>query len=178
MRQLATVVVAAFALVGCTPIADPPPPPPTLTVEPTPTGPVFTEGEQAVIDAVHRYSARSEQIARDPVGSDWETIREVAWWPADDNAVRFFQVLYENGWHLEGESVFIPEAVVASRWDHQGQRYDVYGCLSVEGTSLVDSEGNRVGTQEFERGAYRFEVILTPDDQYFVTEDVSEKKEC
>lgn len=175
MRRLAVAVVAAFALVGCTPTNEPPP---TPTVEQTPTKPAFTESEQAVIGAVDRYLERLAQIARDPVGEDWNTIRDVAWDPAANDALIVYRALFENGLHLEGMPVFEPEAVMNSSWDHEGQRYHIYGCQSLEGPYVVDGEGNPVGRREFERTAYWYEVVLTPDGQYFVARDESEEREC
>ena len=176
MRQIVIAFVAACTLVGCSPVVEPPPPPPT--VEETPSGPVFTEKEQAVIDAVDRYLERLIQIGRDPVGEDWNTIREVAWDPAANNALIVYRAMLENGWHTEGETAFAPRTVMESWADHQGQRFDVYGCQAAEGPLVVDSDGNPVSHHEFEKTAYRYEVVRTPDGRFFVTQEISGEKQC
>ena len=176
MRQIVIAFVAACALVGCSPVVEPPPPPPT---EETPPGPVFTEKEQAYVDAVYAYLDVWTQIAQNPTGDTWDLIREVTRWPADDHDVELFVIWARDGFHLEGGPTFTPATVQWASVDFEGERYRVFGCYDRSGGFLVDRDGTPVKSQGAESSFGWYEVIQTPEGRFFVTNnDAMEDRTC
>ena len=177
MRQIVIAFVAACALVGCSPVVEPPPPPPT--VEETPSGPTFTEKEQAYVDAVQRFLDVWTQIMRDPPNQDWEAIREVTWPPLEDEVLMQFLDWEEGGLHLEGAPIFTADEVRWSSTDHQGEWYYVYGCYDITRSSPFDRDGNQLTNSGADVSYGRFEVIQTPGGRFYVAEDAHvEGKTC
>ena len=178
MRQIVIAFVAACALVGCSPVVEPPPPPPP-TVEETPTGPVFTEKEQAYVDAVHAFLDVWTQIMRDPPGQDWEAIREVTWPPLEDEVLMQFLDWEEGGLHLEGAPQFTADEVRWSSTDYRGEWYYVYGCFDITESVPIDRQGNQLASVGEDLIYGRFEVLKTPEGRFYVADDADlEDEKC
>ena len=170
MRQIVIAFVAACALVGCSPVVEPPPPPPT--VEETPSGPTFTEKEQAYIDAVHAYLDVWTRIMNDPPHEDWEAIREVAWPPLEDAELQRFLLWAENGFHIEGAPKFTADEVRWSSLDSRGEWHLVYGCYDITNAITFDGDGAQVANPRGDLHHGRFEVLQTPEGRFYVAESV------
>jgi len=174
-----TVVMLVGMLLGCTPasLESPSPEASTLVVTPTPS-PVWTEDEQAAIDAVQAYLSVWTEVTQALPDADLSRIREVASDPAANHALSQWAQWGQQGWHLVGAPAFTPDFVTLGMLDSQGQRYHVYGCYVITGAYLSDAQGNQVGDRGVDRGPSMYLVLRTSSDRYLVLEDNSEEGTC
>jgi len=174
------VAVMLFAVVaGCTPDSGqqtPTPEPVMSTPTPTPT-PQWTEEEQAAIDAVQNYLEVWTSISQNLQTADWNAIRDVSSDPAASEALSVWAQWNQNGWHLEGGPMFIPDYVNRGGLDALGQRYHVHGCFSITDGYLLDINGNRITDRGTERGTADY-LVLKGSSQYLVLEDNPEDEPC
>lgn len=132
----ATVMGAATACVGPTPI-------PTLPPQPTAT-PVFASEEEALAAAEASYTAYIN--ASDEIGhegwQDTSRFASVATGAALDDELSTAAELASNGWRLVGVSDF--DTVTLQQYSQVGEEATVvvYLCLDVSGTDVLDPEGN------------------------------------
>ena len=185
MKKMIVAVVAALALVGCTPAEEPTPTPTpqptpasTPTMEETTRGPLTGEEQQEIVDAVLRYLDLWTHLAQNPQAAIPELIWQVAWTPAADEAVDLIEDWADAGWHLQGGPVFTPEYVIHRAESSDGDRYSVHGCYSVEDATLLDRDGVEVEGKGPQRTMIVYVVLERPDGQMFVTEDVRLDDEC
>jgi len=182
VRRLTLILAVLFlaALAGCTPDTKETPTPEPTVYTPTPTpSPEWTPVEQGAIDTVQKYLELWAYCGQNIGSVDLNQIRDVAWDPEGNNDLLMWGNWADQGWHLVGAPVFIPQSVVPGVIDSQGQSYDVYGCFDITNSYIADASGNPVndeGRKDKSLGRYR--VLHTVDDRYFVTENSSEGKEC
>jgi len=183
MKQRITLTLAVTllaALAGCTPGGQetPAPEPTVYTPVPSPT-PSWSAEEQGAIDAVQKYLQLWAYLGQNIGSVDLNQISDIAWDPEGNNDLLMWGNWADQGWHLVGAPEFTPQTVVPGVIDSQGQSYDVYGCFDITNSYIADASGNPVnddGRKDRTLGRYR--VLNTVDDQYFVTENSSEGKEC
>jgi len=174
-------VMSAVALAGCAPNGrDTPSPEPVVTTPTVSPSPQWTEEEQGAIDAVQKYLEVWTSISQDLVDSDWNAIRDVASDPAANDATTLWFQWVDNGWHLVGAPSFEVDLVTQGGTDYQGTRYHVHGCYITTGSHLSDSDGNPLTKQGADRSTANYLVlrIVSPEDKYYVLEDVTEGNPC
>ena len=175
------LVLLDGVLTGCTPVVVETSLSPVLT-SPSPvvttSTPAWTVEEQAAIDAVHRYLEVWADIGQNLPEADLLVFYDVASDPAANDAFLQWGEWMKKGWHLVGAPSFTPDLVTSGARDHLGERFHVHGCFSIEGSYLVDSDGNQVGDRGTERGTGRTTVLHLTNDRYLVIEEVSEDDPC
>jgi hypothetical protein len=164
-------------LVGCTP-SEVPPKEEVPAVAESPV-PVWTDEELEVIGAVETYLQVWTEISQDLAGSDWSRILDVATGSAANLAQLRWSDWSKQGLHLVGTPVLTFDHVSLGGLNDEGQRFHVYGCFSIEDSTLVNSSGQPVGEGRIERSIAIYEVIrYTKDGIYLVTEDGGEDTAC
>ena len=173
------MVMMIAAMTGCSPDGEETPSPQPVASTPTPTpSPQWTPEEQGAIDAVQKYLEVWTNISQNLGTADWNQIRDVASDPAASDDVSIWTQWLGNGWHLVGAPGFIADSVALGGLDGQGQRYHVHGCYSIEGSYLVDSNGEQTGQRGADRSIALYQVIKPSDDHYYVFEDGGEDTPC
>lgn len=183
VKYLVTAAVVACALAGCTsaeaPSPNPSAPSSVLASSPnsTPT-PTWSADDQAAINAVQRYIQMWTQVTQGLPDSDTTAIRTVAWDPLANATVTLWAQWIGRGWHLVGAPSFEPSMVTPGELDKQGQRYHVYGCYVMGDSHLSDVDGNPAGTKSGDRSPTIYDVIVTPDGQYYVINENEGEGTC
>jgi hypothetical protein len=181
------VVVLGCLLAGCSPglTGTPgyltPTPADSTTVAPPPTmtpTPQWTQEQQAAIDAVQRYLDVSTQILQNLSTADWNQMYTVADRELVSELFPTWSRWVQEGRHLVGTPSFIPERVGEGMMDGLGDRYNVHGCYVITGSTLVDVNGQPVGTQGAERTNALFIVLHAKDNSYFVLNENTEDTTC
>jgi hypothetical protein len=132
-----------------------------------------------VIDAVEAYLTEWAYIGQNLTTVDWNTIYEVAKEPQATGVLQVWQRWNHQGWHLVGAPVFTPASVAATMTDSLGSYYSVRGCFSVENSHPADAGGVPViDDEQRKRGVLTYEVVLTWDGLYRVTDSHSEEESC
>ena len=181
LTGLLVLVLIGACLGGCT-TGEPPAAsspvvtPPSTVVSETPQ---WTSEQQAAIDAVQRYLEVWTYISQNVDEADWDAIYDVAIDPTADEQIQAWKLWADNGWHLVGSPVFVPDLMTLGAMDDKGHRYHLHGCFVIEDSYIADAQGVIVPSDDrIERAAIIYTVIRTPDNKYSVFENKLEDKVC
>ena len=179
------LVLISTCLTGCLSGGDPSPSPSssrpvlkTPSVSATPTS-QWTDEEQQAINAVLKYYEVWAHIGQNVDEIDLDLIYEVAMDPNAEQNIQAWQQWVDKGWHLVGSPTFIPQMVTVGMKNSTGHQHDVHGCLTIEGSYLVDASGSTAPVKNrTERSAMIVTVFHSEDDSLVVVSDRTEKKPC